>query len=404
MNILQLTNKMPYPPNDGGNIATLNMSKSFANLGNKVTILAMNTPKHSFDINKIPEDLTNIINFETVEVETDINKKDALANLFFSSLPYNAVRFISDDYTNKLINILKSEDFDIIQLEGVYLTPYIDVIRKHSKALISLRSHNIEHEIWKRVAANESNPVKKKYTNILASRIQQFEKKYLNKYDLLIPITKRDLTVLNKMGNKKPAYVAMTGIDLPNLIKDNSNIDYPSLFYIGALDWVPNQEGLQWFFKHVWDKLNKKFPDLTICIAGRNAPENLLELFNRKNVEYVGPVEDAYKFMNSKSIMIVPLFSGSGMRIKIIEGMALGKPIITTTIGTEGINSTDNENIMIANSEMDFVKSIEQLVTNEKLFNKISNHAMKFIEEQFDNNNINADLIKFYEFQLNNII
>ena len=395
---------MPYPPNDGGSIATLNMSKSFADLGHKITILAMNTPKHSYNVEDIPQELSSKITFETISVETDIRKRDALSNLFFSKLPYNAVRFISDDFANKLINILRSEDFDIVQLEGIYLAPYIKIIKKHSNALISLRSHNIEHEIWKRVASNETNPVKKKYTNILASRIQRFEKKYINKYDLLVPITDRDLTVLNKMGNKKPSHVAMAGIDLPNLIRDDSNTDFPNLFYIGALDWAPNQEGLQWFFKNVWDKVNKKFPNLKIYIAGRNAPEKLLPIFNKPNVEYLGGIDDAYMFMNSKSIMIAPLFSGSGMRIKIIEGMALGKAIITTTIGTEGINSTHNKNIMIADSEMDFILSVEQLVNNKRLYNSISNNAVKFIEEQFDNTNITSQLVDFYQFQVDNII
>ena len=404
MNILQLTNKMPYPPNDGGSIATLNMSKSFAELGNKVTILAMNTPKHSFNISDIPEELTSKITFETVEVETDINKKDALKNLFFSDLPYNAVRFISDEYTNNLINILKSEDFDIIQLEGIYLAPYIDIIKEHSNALISLRSHNIEHEIWKRVASNETNPVKKKYTNILSNRIKKFEKKYMNKYDLLVPITSRDLNVLNKIGNKKSAHVAMTGIDFHNLIIDNSNTNYPSLFFIGALDWAPNQEGLNWFIKNVWPRIHTKFPSLIFKIAGRNAPEKIIANFNKPNIEYIGAVDNAYQFMNQNAIMIAPLFSGSGMRIKIIEGMSLGKAIITTTIGSEGIDTNHNENILIADTDMDYIKSIEQLVTDENLFNKISSNAIKYIEDNFNNNSITAELVDFYEFQINNLV
>jgi len=404
MNILQLTNKMPYPPNDGGSIATLNMSKSFADLGNKVTILAMNTPKHSFNINDIPEEITNKITFETIEVETDINKKDALINLFFSDLPYNAVRFISDDFTNKLINILKSEDFNIVQLEGIYLAPYIDIIKEHSNALISLRSHNIEHEIWKRVASNETNPVKKKYTNILSNRIKKFEKKYMNKYDLLVPITSRDLNVLNKMGNKKSAHVAMTGIDFNNIIIDNSNSNYPSLFFIGALDWAPNQEGLNWFIKNVWTRIHSKFPNLVFKIAGRNAPEKIIANFNKPNIEYIGAVDDAYQFMNQNSIMIAPLFSGSGMRIKIIEGMSLGKTIITTSIGSEGIDTNHNENILIADTDIDFIKSIEQLVTNENLYNNISNNAIKFIRDNFDNNGITSELVDFYKFQINNLL
>lgn len=398
MNILQLTNKMPYPAKDGGAIATLNLSKGFVNAGHKITILTMNTAKHFFDKKDLPTELTSKITFETVYVEASINAKDALKNLFFSKLPYNAVRFIDNNYKNKLINILKSEQFDIVQLEGLYLAPYIETIRKYSTAKISLRAHNIEHEIWKRVSANETNPVKKKYLKVLSNRIKKFEESYINQYDLLVPITDRDLKVLNKMGNNKPAKSSMTGIDISNLIADTKNIDYPSIFHIGALDWAPNQEGLYWFFNNVWSNLLKIMPDLKLYIAGRNAPENLIETIKKQpNTLYLGEVDDAYKFMNSKAVMIVPLHSGSGMRIKIIEGMALNKTIVSTEIGTEGIPTENGKNILIANSSQEFTGAIEKVLSNRDLFDKIGHNAGKFIKENYDNNTISIELLDFYK-------
>ena len=103
-----------------------------------------------------------------------------------------------------------------------------------------------------------------------------------------------------------------------------------------------------WFVENCWPGLHQQFPNLKFYVAGRNAPAWLINKFHYPNIEFVGEVEDAYRFMNSKSIMIVPLFSGSGMRIKIIEGMALGKTIVSTEIGAEGIEVSDNENILIA--------------------------------------------------------
>ncbi len=389
---------MPYPAKDGGAIATLNLSKGFINSGKKLTILTMNTAKHFFDEKKLPSELTTKITFETVYVEASINAKDAIKNLFFSKLPYNAVRFINNNYKNKLINILKSEQFDIVQLEGIYLAPYIDTIKKYSTAKISLRAHNIEHEIWKRVSANETNPVKKKYLKVLSNRIKKFEQSYINKYDLLVPITDRDLKVFNKMGNNKPAKTSMTGIDISDLISDTSSIEYPSVFHIGALDWAPNQEGLHWFFNNVWQNLSTKQPNLKLYIAGRNAPDNFIEIIKKQpNTIYLGEVENAYKFMNSKAIMIVPLHSGSGMRIKIIEGMALSKTIVSTKIGTEGIPTENGKNILIANTAQEFSGAIEKSVSNRDLFDKIGRNAAKFIKENYDNNNLSIELLDFYK-------
>jgi glycosyltransferase involved in cell wall biosynthesis len=397
MNILQLTNKMPYPAKDGGSIATLNLSKGFVNNGNRVTILSMNTSKHFFEKKDIPTELTDKINFKTVYVETSINFTDALSNLLFSKLPYNAVRFIDDNYKNKLINILKTVDFDIVQLEGIYLAPYIETIKKYSNSKIVLRAHNIEHEIWKRVSANETNAVKKKYLSVLSGRIKKFEESYINKYDLLVPITVRDLEVFNKMGNKKPAFVSMTGIDTTAIISNTDDVEFPSIFHIGALDWAPNQEGLLWFFNNVWGNLSKKFPNVNIYIAGRNAPQSLIDKINKQpNTVFLGEVEDAYSFMNSKAIMIVPLYSGSGMRIKIIEGMALNKTIVSTKIGAEGIPVENGKNILLANSAQEFSTAIEKLIANRDLFNKIGKNAKKFIVENYDNDTILLNLIDFY--------
>ncbi len=404
MNILQLTNKVPFPPKDGGAIATLNLTKGFAHLGHKVTMLAMNTNKHYSDIAQIPEHIKNIVHIIGIDVNTRITIFSALYNLLFSKLPYNAQRFISKKYENALIELLIENKYDVIQLEGLYLGLYIPVIRKYSDALISMRSHNIEHEIWQRTALINKNGWRKKYLQILSKRIKLLNIQQLNKYDVLVPITKRDAKVFDDLGNNIPTHITPTGINAEELIPDNKNLEYPSLFYIGALDWAPNQEGLLWFLKNVWKLINKKHPELKFYIAGRNAPDlfkqkiKLSSFINRgNNIVFLGEVENAYDFMKSKAIMVVPLLSASGMRIKIIEGMSLGKTIISTSIGTEGIDTTHNENILIANSPSDFVQEIEKLLIDKNIFENIGRNAVKFVKENFDNLTITASLIDFYE-------
>lgn len=402
MHILQLCNKVPYPPIDGGAIATLNMTKGFAALGHKVTVLSMNTAKHHFDISLLPKDIKHSADFISVDVKAPITFIGAFLNLLFSNKPYNAQRFIDSKFRKKLIELLQNKKFDIIHLEGIYLAPYIKDIRNYSDAHISLRAHNIEHEIWQRVSAQEESGLKRKYINILHRRLKRFEKSYINKYDLLVPISKRDLDVFNKFGNNKPALVSQTGINANDIVVNQNRIDFPSLFHIGALDWAPNQEGLKWFFDNVWNGVISKYPELKFHIAGRNAPQNIIDYFQRiKNVDYIGEVENAHKFISSKSIMIVPLLAGSGMRIKIIEGMALGKAIITTSIGTEGIETTHEENIFIANSINEYLQAIDKLVNDKELVLRIGKNASAFIANNFDNTAIMSDLCNFYQKNIN---
>jgi len=396
MRILQLMNKVPWPPKDGGAIACLNMTKGFSMLGHDVAVLSMNTSKHHIRIKDMPANLRSKADFRFVEVPASINWIEAAFNLIFSRLPYNAQRFISDDFSQELAKLLHEKTFDVIQLEGLYLCPYIPVIRKYSNALIAYRAHNIEYEIWERTAIL-SDGLRSKYLQNLSRRIKRFEESYLNTYDLLVPITERDGQILDKLGNTKPKHTSQTGIDFASLVPTAKKLEFPSLFHIGALDWAPNQEGLIWFFDQCWAKVREKCPEVKFYLAGRNAPDWFERKIKRAGVEYLGEINDAYDFINSKAIMVVPLFSGSGMRIKIIEGMSLGKPIVTTDIGTEGIPTTNGENILIANDADQFVEEVVKLVNNRELADRIGKNAIGFIQEKFDNLSQAEALIEFYK-------
>lgn len=396
MKILQVTNKVPYPVKDGGAIACMNLTRGFSLLGHEVTVLAMNTLKHNIEIDSIPDNIKDLADFRFVFVPAKISPFAAASNLLFSNKPYNAVRFIDHNFAETLIRLLQEKDFDIIQLEGLYVLPYIETIRKYSDAKIAYRSHNIEFEIWLRTSVI-SKGISKLYLKNLSKRIKKFEIQQLNKYDLLVPITERDGAILDELGNIKPRHVSQTGIDTSAMVPNSKNLEHPTLFHIGSLEWAPNQEGLVWFIKNCWDKIHQQFPELKFYIAGRNAPVWLQRKFGLPNVVFLGEVPDAYEFINSKSIMVVPLFSGSGMRIKIIEGMALGKPIITTDIGTEGIDTTSGKNIVIANSADGFVNAVAELIAQKDYFDKISTNAMEYIHENFDNLVSAGRLIDFYK-------
>lgn len=394
MKILFLANKSPFPPIDGGTIATFGIMEALADLGHQITVLVMNTKKHHITPFQIPEQISTKITFHLVEVPADIKALPALKNLFFSRLPYNAQRFISKLYAKKLSTLLKSQHFDVIQLEGLYLCPYIDLIKNCSKAIIAYRSHNVEFEIWERLVAN-SKGFRRVYLKILHKRLKRFELSVLNKYNLLLPITLRDGHLLNSLGNIKPSFVLPAGISYIEQ-KSNELFNVTDLFFIGALDWIPNQEGLIWFLESCWPQIFRKFPRITLSIAGRNAPKSLIDKFNLPNVFYKGEVPNAYDFMRKHGIMIAPLFSGSGMRVKIIEAMANRKPIVTTSVGCEGIDLVHGKHILIGDSPNQFNKALEKIIMQPELALKIANNSINFVSENFSNRKLAELLTEFY--------
>ena len=395
MKILQIANKVPYPPKDGGSIATYAMTKGFRELGHEVTVLAMSTSKHPVRESDIPHEVREDIRFMLVDVNTRLNPWCAARNLFFSKLPYNAERFVSSDFRQRLEQLLSDEEFEVIQLEGLYLAPFVPMIRKNSKALISMRSHNIEHEIWDRTVIQRRG-LTKFYTRVIAKRVRTMEVASLNTYDAMIPITKRDGDILKSLGCKLPLHVSPTGINILDFSKYKAKPEFPSIFHIGALDWSPNQEGIDWFLKNIWRKLHAKYPELKFYIAGRNAPDYIRNIKD-PNVVFLGEVDDAYTFMESKAIMIVPLLSGSGMRIKIIEGMALEKSIVSTSIGAEGIGVSHDFDILIADDPEKFISGIESLLNNFDKFEALGRNAGTFVEENYNNLSISKALMGFYK-------
>ena len=393
LNILFICNKSPWPPREGGPIAMNTLIEGLIDAGNNVKVLAINTNKYNFNPDEIPQDYKDKTNIELVYIDLSIVPIDAFFNLF-TGKSYHVERFISDNFRNKLSDILKEKNYDIVQIETLFMSPYIDTIRKYSSASIILRAHNIEHLIWKRVASITKNPFKKWYLKHLATTLENYEKSVLNKYDGIVPISSKDAEFFKTESNKKICTISFS-INTNNLTTDNSDKSELALFHIGAMNWIPNEEGISWFLENVWPKVNLEFPDIKLYLAGREMPDWITNL-KQKNVVVLGEVPDAYSFIKSKAISIAPLFSGSGIRIKIIESMALERAVISTTIGAEGINYTNGKNIMIADDAQSFVTAIRKLLTTKQSISSMGKSARNLILKDHNSSILISELTSFY--------
>ncbi|HOV12228.1 MAG TPA: glycosyltransferase family 4 protein [Bacteroidales bacterium] len=395
MNILQLCNKSPFPPKEGGPIAMYNLGNGLMQQGHNVDILTMNTFKFSVDVDALPVDYRYKTRFTAVFVDTRIKYMDAFLNLF-SSKSFHVQRFDCQEFRNTLIHILKNKNYDFVQLETIYVAPYIDTIRKYSKAKIVLRSHNIEHLIWQRYARTIGNPVKRKYINYLTAKLKKYEMTVFGAVDGIACITSVDADYIKSRGFSTPLSVVPFGLECEKYKVVPSENCRPSFFHLGSMDWMPNQEAIRWFLDNCMPELAALFPETMIYLAGRNMPS---WIYNYKfpNLKIVGEVEDAAEFMQSKTVMFVPLLSGSGVRVKIIEGMALGKTIISTSVGAEGIHYTDGENLLIADSPEVFIEKFRLCINDHVLCTDIGTNARKLIEAEYDISVTTHNLIKLYQ-------
>lgn len=395
MKLLQLVNRIPYPLNDGGNLAVYACTEGFLQAGVSVSMLAMNTVRHHVAINELPGRYKQLEHFKAIDVDNRVKPLAAFLNLFKGS-SYNIERFISREYKTALIDLLKKEAFDIIQLEGLFLVPYIKTIRKYSKAKVVLRQHNIEFRIWERLAAQTPNPVKKFYLHLLAARLKKFELRHLNDYDLILPISEEDGNFMAALGTQVPLFFHPFSVEADQIAFLPSDKQPLSLYHIGAMDWRPNQESVNWLLEKVMPAIQLQLPQTKLYLAGRNMPEYYSKN-HWPNVTVLGEVPDALSFERDKSILVVPLLSGGGVRIKIFQAMAMGKTIITTSIGLEGIDAQDGIQVMVADDPQTFIDKIIKTVQNPEIIQDMGKAARNLIEEKYDRKKRISDLLKRYE-------
>lgn len=389
MKILQLCFRVPYPPHDGGAIAMFNITKGLSAAGHEVTVLAFNTPKHFQNDTA----LKGIATLRTVFVDTSVSASKAFLNLF-KSIPYNVERFISAEFTQALNELLTRETFDVVHLEGLYVAVYVDQIRALFKGPVLLRTHNVEYLIWQRLARNERNPLKKVYLKMLSSRLKKYEQLYFPKFDRVAAISSEDARLIKTLSEKAKVVVVPAGVEIPEEVKASASL--PTVFMISAMEWKPNVEGFWWFMEKVWPGLTQQAPELEFHVAGKRTPPSILDL-KVKNVHVAGFVEDAGAFMATHGLMLVPLLSGSGTRIKILEGMAAGKCILTTTVGAEGTECIPGENILIADSPEEWITRITDFYRNPGKYRKIGENAREWAKEKYSNGKITEKLVALYK-------
>jgi polysaccharide biosynthesis protein PslH len=388
---------MPYPLHDGGAYSLYHTALGLILQTTDVRIFALNTPKNPGDESNIPHEFRKKTRFISSAVDTRFKPVNALINLG-SGRSYFVERFYSESFKAYLISILKEEEYDIVQLEHINMCLYLSTIRKYSQAKVVLRPQNVENKVWSRFLEKQFNPFTRTYLRITTRRLEKFEKIMAGKVDGIIAISPGDAETFRNYAPQ----TAVTNIPIGFNFKDTEFYDPdkqfsgpPVFYHLGSMDWAPNVQGIRWFIEKVLPHIMVDHPEFIFRIAGKKMPEWFFKRQNR-NMVVEGEVKDSLAYHEDKGVMIVPVLSGGGLRAKIVEGMALGKTIISTTIGAEGIPCTDQENILIADTKEEFVCQIGKCLHSKEFCQKIGRNARILAKENFDCNNTAASMIRFY--------
>lgn len=333
-----------------------------------------------------------------MHIDTQLDIRDAYVALL-NGESYNISRFYAHHYAMVIKRVLSRKRYDVVHLESLYTTPYIDIIRRHApNALISMRSHNHEYQIWEQRWKASRNPFHRLVLRHLTRTLERYEKDVLHDIDTVVAISEREAEGYRQWGYQGPIHVAGFGIDAQRHETPSKGWQAPKtplkLFHLGAMDWAPNKEGVDWFVHSVWSGLRRQHPGIELHLAGKGLNPQLYS--DIEGVFNHGEVDDADAFNAQFDLLVVPLLRGAGIRVKIVEAMAKGIPVATTAKGAAGLDVEDQMCLVHAEPEA-FESALSDLIDHPERLASMREQARQVVCNRFDRKQIGERVMAFYD-------
>lgn len=382
--ILFLTTQFPYPLDNGGKIGAYNGLDSLAD--NELILAAFSEQMELVEEGKevLHTRWKNIRSIKVIKQDVHIQRKPFLLAIriiqsYFGKLPYMAVKFSNPNMYKYLDKIMQENYFDAVFIDYLNMYPYGEYIRKKYKdkyGLYILKDHNIEFEIFRQTSSRYKG-VKKLLTNPIWLKTKAYELNAVKNSDIVFSVCESNTKFFRKFNEK--SFTMKPTLDI--LPEKGKVVNNKKILYIGNLSWLANMNGVKWFVDKVLPLVKDKIPDVSLTIIGSGDVQN--PYTDNDSVEWLGYVSDISEVYEGYRIFIVPLFEGSGIRIKILEAFNNEIPVVSTSMACETIGAEKGKEILIADSEVQFAKDIISLMTDNTLCRQITDNAKRFLRDNF---------------------
>lgn len=394
MRILIVSHTFPYPPNEGIKLPLYCLIKEFTK-NNKVSLISFISEEEKIFVEEIKKYCEEL---ELIVFNPPKNFLKRSYNLFFEKTPYNVKQFFCLEFKEKLLNLVKKVNFDIIFFDFLTTAVYSNFIDKNK--IKFLHYHDAMSRLFYRNFLSDKNILRRIYWYSQYKKILNFEKQFNNMFHKITVVAEKDkewLVSKSCIENDK-IEVIPNGVDTEYFrvfsdeeilkIKREYNIFSPSILFRGIMNFRPNIDGCLWFLKKVFPIIKKIIHEIKFYIVGPNPSYEILK-YKNEDIIIKGYVDDLRPYIAGCDINICPMISGSGIKNKILESLSMGKPSVITSIAAEGIPELkDGENILIADKPQEFAEKIKILLENEQIYKKIAINGRKLIEENYTWNKI----------------
>lgn len=394
MKILFLTPQLPYPPQKGTTIRNYNLIKNIA-LRHEVHLLSFYESERELEAAKPLHDVCASVTAVMAPTRT---KSQRLVSVGLSPLPDMALRLPSQEFMDKLIALLEGGSFDIMQVEGIELAQYILGLEKELKegqivgfgkrpTAVIFDEHNAEYVLQKRAFQTDLG-IPKRWPGAIYSLIQWqkllgYERKVCQWSAGVIAVSEADKEALLKLDRSLDITVVPNGVDCAYFEAGGSTEHKRQIVFAGTLDYRPNIDAVAWFCDKILPVVKSHIPDVRFFVVGKSPPERLTK-YASPNVVFTGPVEDVRPFMAESAVYVIPMRIGGGVRFKVLEAMAAGMPVVSTSMGAEGTYAVDGMDILIADDPSTFAIRVVQLLLEPDQHSYLIERARALVKSKFD--------------------
>lgn len=383
MKILWIKTELLHPVDKGGKIRTYEMLKQLKR-DHQVTYLTLDDGASSADAREKASEYCHKL--VTVPHQTrpkfSVGFYVELIQNLFSQLPYAVKKYQSAAMQEELLRLIEEDQPDVVVCD--FLTPSVNVPEKLGCATV-LFQHNVEAMIWRRHYETQANWLKRLYLYGQWRKMRAFERKECHRYDHVIAVSREDREMMRNDYQIEAVTDVPTGVDTNFFRPQSGRKPEPaSLVFTGSMDWIPNVDAINWFCNEILPLIRAQVPNVKLTVVGRSPGRELLELSKRdSSVIVTGRVDDVRPYMENAAAYIVPIRIGGGTRLKIYEAMAMEKPMVSTTVGAEGLPLNDGEELLLADAPETFADAVVRVLTDPELANRLGQLSASRVRERF---------------------
>jgi sugar transferase (PEP-CTERM/EpsH1 system associated) len=349
-----------YPPNIGGRIRSYRILKALARR-HSITLFTFYAATKD-DLHSVLEREFNRVVLMPLSIPAGRTFREALsyARYLSSPLPYTVSKFCKPEVAQRLLQLVGETQPDVIVCDFVVAAQSIPWNLPIPKIVFT---HNVEAAIWRHHYKVAENPFWKLLSWREYRAMERFERDCLKRANHVLTVSDHDRDIFSKVIDPSRITVIPTGVDVEYFRPSPDREQLTTLVFSGAMDWMPNEDAMVYFIKRIWPRIRMQIPNASLCVVGRNPSRALLELAaSHQGIEITGIVEDIRPFVHRAAVYVVPLRIGGGTRLKIFEAMAMGKAVVSTTIGAEGLPVHPGQDILISDDPEEFADTTIRLL------------------------------------------